>query len=50
MQAFAKRGHAPVPPVEAARAAAEILSLPIYPEVPREQVDRVIEAVNAFRG
>jgi len=50
MQAFATRGHAPVPPVEAARAAAEILSLPIYPELPREQVDRVIEAVNAYRG
>ncbi|MBL8841030.1 MAG: DegT/DnrJ/EryC1/StrS family aminotransferase [Planctomycetes bacterium] len=50
MQAFVRHGHAPVEPREAARAAAEILSLPIYPELPTAQVDAVIAAVNAFRG
>lgn len=50
MQAFVARGHAPVEPIEAARAAAEILSLPIYPEVPVDHVTRVIAAVNAFPG
>lgn len=50
MQAFAKRGHSPVEPRESARAAAEILSLPIYPELPADHLARVIEAVNAFRG
>ena len=48
MQAFRTRGHAQVEPHEAARAAAEILSLPIYPEVPPTHVSRVIDAVNAF--
>ncbi len=50
MQAFVRHGFAPVEPREAARAAAEILSLPIYPEVPATQVDAVIAAVNEFRG
>lgn len=50
MQAFRRRGLAPVEPVEAARAAAEILSLPIYPELPADHLARVIDAVNAFPG
>jgi len=35
---------------QAERAAAEILSLPLYPELSDEQVDQVIEAVLAFKG
>ena len=52
MQAFqrADRGFAPIEPKEAARAAAEILSLPIYPEMARSHQDAVIAAVNEFRG
>jgi dTDP-4-amino-4,6-dideoxygalactose transaminase len=33
---------------EAERAAAEILSLPLYPELTEGQVEAVVEAVNAF--
>jgi dTDP-4-amino-4,6-dideoxygalactose transaminase len=49
MQAFRTRGHSPVEPREAARATAEILSLPIYPEVPDAHVTRVIDTLNSFR-
>jgi dTDP-4-amino-4,6-dideoxygalactose transaminase len=34
---------------EAERAAAEVLSLPLYPELTDAQVDAVVEAVNDFR-
>ena len=30
------------------RAAAEVLALPIYPEVTRAQVDTVVDAIAAF--
>jgi dTDP-4-amino-4,6-dideoxygalactose transaminase len=33
---------------EAERAAAEVLSLPLYPELTDEQVEAVVEAVNGF--
>jgi dTDP-4-amino-4,6-dideoxygalactose transaminase len=35
---------------EAERAAAEVLSLPIYPELTDEQVEEVAAAVRAFHG
>jgi dTDP-4-amino-4,6-dideoxygalactose transaminase len=35
-------------PLEAERAAAELLSLPIYPEAPRAQIDATIAAIMAF--
>jgi dTDP-4-amino-4,6-dideoxygalactose transaminase len=41
-----KQGSCP----EAERAAAEVLSLPIYPELTTNQVDEVIEQVRAFYG
>ena len=33
---------------EAERAAAEVLSLPVYPELSRDQLDYVIEAIRGF--
>jgi len=39
-----KRGALP----EAERAAAEVLSLPVYPELSRDQLDYVIEAIRGF--
>ncbi len=35
---------------ESERAAAEVLSLPIYPELTRDQLDEVVGAVRAFYG
>lgn len=35
---------------ESERAAAEVLSLPIYPELSRGQLDEVVDAVHAFFG
>lgn len=50
MQAVAARARVPAPPREAERAAAEVLSLPIYPEMPEAQQAAVIEAVNGWGG
>ncbi|MGH7751737.1 MAG: DegT/DnrJ/EryC1/StrS family aminotransferase, partial [Gemmatimonadales bacterium] len=33
---------------QAERAAAEVLSLPVYPELTRDQQDQVIEAIRGF--
>ncbi len=41
-----KQGACP----EAEKAAAEVLSVPIYPELTRQQLDRVIGAIRAFYG
>jgi dTDP-4-amino-4,6-dideoxygalactose transaminase len=41
-----KQGSCP----ESERAAAEVLSLPIYPELTNAQLDEVIETVRAFYG
>ena len=35
---------------EAERAASEVISLPIYPELTKGQLDEVIDAVRAFYG
>jgi dTDP-4-amino-4,6-dideoxygalactose transaminase len=35
---------------EAERAAGEVISLPVYPELSRDQQDRVIAAVLRFYG
>ncbi|HTE05066.1 MAG TPA: DegT/DnrJ/EryC1/StrS family aminotransferase [Planctomycetota bacterium] len=48
MTALAGRARWPAVPAEAERAAAQILSLPIYPELPVEHQDAVIAALNAF--
>jgi dTDP-3-amino-3,4,6-trideoxy-alpha-D-glucose transaminase len=50
MQAFAATAAIPHPPAVGERAAAEVLSLPIYPEMPREQQDAVIGALREFRA
>jgi dTDP-4-amino-4,6-dideoxygalactose transaminase len=41
-----KEGQCP----ESERAAKEVLSLPIYPELSREQLDEVVSGVHAFFG
>lgn len=41
-----KEGQCP----ESERAAKEVLSLPIYPELTRDQLDEVVAAVHAFFG
>jgi len=47
---FAYLGYKPGSCPEAERAAAEVLSLPIYPELTQGQLDEVIEQVRAFYG
>ena len=48
LQAFEGCGRVTEPLREATRAAAEVLSLPIYPELPLAVLRAVIAAVNAF--
>src|SRR5262249_34169789 len=50
LAAFRGRGRIAAQPREAVRAAAEVLSLPIYPELPPSVCRGVIAAVNAFAG
>jgi dTDP-4-amino-4,6-dideoxygalactose transaminase len=45
---YLKRGYADVVLPEAERAATEVLSLPMYPELTREQVGEVVERVKEF--
>jgi len=47
---FAYLGYKPGSCPEAERAAGEVLSLPIFPELTRAQLDEVIGAVRAFYG
>jgi len=48
MRAFMGRARSVERPIEAERAAAEILSLPIYPELPPRTLAATIEALNGF--
>jgi dTDP-4-amino-4,6-dideoxygalactose transaminase len=41
-----RRGQFP----EAERAAAEVISLPVYPELTRDQLDYVVDAIRGFYG
>src|SRR5262249_15912124 len=47
---FSYLGYTPGSCPEAERAAAEVLSLPIYPELTTGQLDEVIEQVRVFYG
>ena len=47
---FAYLGYQPGSCPESERAAGEVLSLPIYPELTESQLDEVIGAVRAFYG
>ena len=47
---FASLGGSPGDFPESERAAAETLALPVYPELPREAQERVIEAIAGFAG
>jgi dTDP-4-amino-4,6-dideoxygalactose transaminase len=48
--AFAGRSYYAERPIESERAVAEIVSLPIYPEMPEAMQADVIAALNAFSG
>lgn len=47
---YRRLGTGPVQLVEAERLAAEVVSLPLYPELSDAEVDRVAEAVRAVAG
>ncbi len=47
-EAFASLGHKPGDFPESVRAAREVLSLPIFPELREEELDRVIDGIRAF--
>jgi dTDP-4-amino-4,6-dideoxygalactose transaminase len=47
---FAYLGYEPGSCPESERAASEVLSLPIYPELTSAQLDEVVDAVRAFYG
>lgn len=49
-QCFAYLGYKAGAFPESERAAAEVLSLPIYPELTRAQLDEVVSAVRGFFG
>jgi len=48
-EAFAYLGHAPGDFPESEKASREVLSLPVYPELPDAQQDRVVQAIADFR-
>jgi dTDP-4-amino-4,6-dideoxygalactose transaminase len=49
-QCFAYLGYQAGACPEAERAAHEVVSLPIYPELTRAQLDEVVAAVRGFFG
>jgi dTDP-4-amino-4,6-dideoxygalactose transaminase len=49
-EAFAFLGHAPGDFPESEKASREVLSLPVYPELPDTQQDRVVQAISDFRS
>ena len=49
-QCFAYLGHEPEEFPQAHAAAAEVLALPIYPELASEQLEHVVREVAAFFG
>jgi dTDP-4-amino-4,6-dideoxygalactose transaminase len=49
-KAFAYLGHAPGDFPESEGASREVLSLPVYPELPDAQQDRVVQAIANFRS
>jgi dTDP-4-amino-4,6-dideoxygalactose transaminase len=48
--AFAGLGYGPHDLPESVRAAEEVLSLPVYPELPPENLEAVVEAIAEFYG
>jgi len=49
-KAFAYLGHQPGEFPESGKASREVLSLPVYPELPDAQQDRVVQAIADFRS
>ncbi len=49
-EAFAYLGHAPGDFPESEKASREVLSLPVYSELPDAQQDRVVQAIADFRS
>jgi dTDP-4-amino-4,6-dideoxygalactose transaminase len=49
-EAFAYLGHAAGDFPESEKASREVLSLPVYPELPDAQQDRVVQAIADFRS
>ena len=47
---FAYLGYTPGSMPESERASAEVLSLPVFPELTRAQLDEVVDGVRAFFG
>jgi dTDP-4-amino-4,6-dideoxygalactose transaminase len=47
---FAYLGYAPEDCPESAKAAADSLAVPIYPELEREQIQYVVDTIAAFYG
>jgi dTDP-4-amino-4,6-dideoxygalactose transaminase len=48
LNAYAYLGHTPADFPESRRASAEILSLPMFPELSDEQIECVAERISAF--
>lgn len=47
---FADLGHGPGDFPESERACAEVLALPVYPELPPAGIERVVRAISGFYG